>query len=133
MSKIYNKYLELKHNDYEKLYLFHSGKFYIFIAEDADVINQYVVLKKTKFTKETYKCGFPDSCLDDYQRVFNNHGLNIEIIETKLIEENIVKDKKTIIEKYYKLENIIKNINVNQITLIDSMELLNNLVKVIHE
>lgn len=133
MSKIYNKYLELKHNNYEKLYLFHSGKFYIFIAEDADIINQYVVLKKTKFTKETYKCGFPDSCLEDYQRVFNNHGLNIEIIESNSIEENVIKDKEKIVEKYYKLEKILKNINVNQITLVNSIKLLNDLVKVIYE
>ena len=70
MSKIYNKYLELKNNNPKKLYLFHSGKFYIFLADDADIINQYVVLKKTKFTKEIYKCGFPDSVIDDYKRVF---------------------------------------------------------------
>lgn len=133
MSKIYAKYLELKHNDSEKLYLFHSGKFYIFIAEDADVINQYVVLKKTKFTKEICKCGFPDNCLEDYQRVFKNHGLNIEIVESNLIEVPSIQDNKIIIDKYYKLEKHLKNINVNKIPLVNSIDLLNDLVKIIYE
>lgn len=79
--KIYEKYKELKQNDNDKMYLFRSGGFYIFLAEDADKINEYMVLKKTPFTKETMKCGFPVGSLEDYVKVFNNHGLNIEIIE----------------------------------------------------
>ncbi len=55
----------------------HSGKFYIFVAEDADTINQYVILKKTKLTKEIERCSFPDHRIDDYMRVFKNHQLNI--------------------------------------------------------
>lgn len=89
MSKIYNKYLELKRENSDKLYLFHSGKFYIFIADDVDRINQYVVLKKTKFTKEVNKCGFPDNCYDDYMRVFHNHKLDIETIETSDIDDTL--------------------------------------------
>lgn len=70
MSKIYNEYLRSKKENPNKLYLFHSGKFYIFIDEDAILINQYVVLRKTRFTKEVDKCGFPDNSYDDYMRVF---------------------------------------------------------------
>lgn len=36
VSKIYAKYLELKEKNPNKLYLFKSGKFYIFIADDCD-------------------------------------------------------------------------------------------------
>lgn len=85
MSKIYDKYIELKKMDNNKLYLFKSGKFYIFIAEDCDTINDYIVLKKVPFST-TYKCGFPDSSLEQYLRVFKNQKLNIEIIEK--IEEH---------------------------------------------
>ena len=46
MSKIICKYLELKKQNPKKLYLFKSGKFYIFVGEDCDFINEYVVLKK---------------------------------------------------------------------------------------
>jgi len=115
MSKIYDKYLELKSNDSNKLYLFKSGKFYIFIADDADTINNYVVLKKVKFTNDTYKCGFPSDVLDDYLRVFNNHNLDIEIIE----DFNVNKEEL--------LSNIIKSIDVNKLTPIDALNKLNEL------
>lgn len=77
MSRIYEKYLELKENDNNALYLFRCGNFYIFIADDCDTINEYVVLKKVLFTKDIYKCGFPINSLNDYMRVFNNHKLNV--------------------------------------------------------
>ena len=80
MSKIYSKYLELKHENPNKMYLFKSGKFYIFLADDCEKINEYVVLKKVNFSREIKKCGFPDSVLDNYLKVFKNHHLEIEII-----------------------------------------------------
>ena len=43
MSKIYNKYLELKKENDDKFYLFKCGNFYIFLDEDAERINEYVV------------------------------------------------------------------------------------------
>ena len=81
MSQIYEKYVALKGKDKNKMYLFRSGNFYIFLGEDADKINEYVVLKKTQFCKETMKCGFPVSSLEAYLRVFNNHALKVEVIE----------------------------------------------------
>lgn len=35
MSKLYDKYLELKKKDESKMYLFRCGNFYIFLDEDA--------------------------------------------------------------------------------------------------
>lgn len=81
MSKIYNQYLKLKQKDSQSLYLFRCGKFYIFIADDCEIINDYVVLKKTKFTNECMKCGFPINVLDEYLRVFRNHNLSVQVIE----------------------------------------------------
>lgn len=88
MSKLIEKYEKLKEKDREKLYLFKCGKFYIFLCDDADYINEYVVLKKTLFTKDKYKCGFPKESLYDYLRVFENHNLNIEIVEDEK-KENV--------------------------------------------
>lgn len=82
MSLIYDKYKELKSIDNDTYYLFRSGNFYIFLGIDADRINQYVVLKRTTFCKNSIKCGFPVSKLDDYLKVFNNHGLNIKVIDS---------------------------------------------------
>jgi len=134
MSKIYNKYLELKNNDPNKLYLFHSGKFYIFIKEDADKINEYVVLKRTRFTNDIYKCGFPDNSYEDYIRVFNNHKLDIVVIESNEIEnvvisENIEKD----LINYKEIINIIKKIDINSLTPIESIIVLNNIVECIND
>lgn len=53
--KLYDKYKELKEQNKDKLYLFKNGNFYIFIEEDADYINEYVVLRKTNFTKNIQK------------------------------------------------------------------------------
>lgn len=83
MSVLYEEYKKLKAVDQNKYYLFRSGNFYIFLGEDADRINQYVVLKRTAFCKETIKCGFPVKSLEDYLKVFQNHGLEVLVIEKK--------------------------------------------------
>lgn len=116
MSKLYERYLELKSNDKEKIYLFRSGKFYIFLAEDCDYINEYIVLKKTPFCKDVLKCGFPDNSLDEYMRVFKNHNLNIELVDNDS-NNSILQDiraldlhKVTPIEALLFLESIQKKI-----------------------
>lgn len=119
MSKIYAKYLELKEKNPNKLYLFKSGKFYIFIADDCDKINEYVVLKKVKFTNETYKCGFPENVLDDYLRVFSNHKLDIELVENTDVSENTIYE-------------IIKKTDINKITPIEALEILEKLKELIN-
>ena len=91
MSKIYQKYLELKKENNEKMYLFKSGKFYIFLGDDCKKINEYVVLKRVPFCKETEKCGFPENVLKDYLRVFQNHKLDIEIVQDfTLSKQNVL-------------------------------------------
>lgn len=111
MSKLYNKYLELKEKDKNKLYLFKSGKFYIFLDQDAEFINEYLVLKKTPFTKDVYKCGFPVDSLENYMKVFKNHKLNVEIVNE--VDSNIV-DK-------------IRKIDINNITPLQAMLLIKEL------
>ena len=116
MSKIYNEYLKIKEKDSNKLYLFKCGKFYIFIADDCNLINEYVVLKKVKFSNNIYKCGFPKESLNDQLRVFKNHNLNIEIIEE--INNNI--------------EDYIKSIDINNLTpleALDKIKILKELIK----
>ena len=108
MGKLYEEYLKLKEENKEKLYLFKCGKFYIFLADDYDTINEYVVLKKVLFSKNIYKCGFPSNVLDNYLRVFNNHKLNVEIIEN-------IEKKEIDLEKY------LKNIDINQITPLEAL------------
>lgn len=49
MGKIVDEYEKIKAKDKETLLLFKMGKFYIFIGDDADYINKYMVLKKLSF------------------------------------------------------------------------------------
>lgn len=116
MSKIYNEYLRLKNIDNSKIYLFRSGNFYIFVGDDCDLINENVVLKKTSFSKETYKCGFPINSLEQYLKVFNNHKLNIQIVEE--IDEKVY--EKTLTE-------LIRKIDINNITPIEAILTLKKL------
>ena len=109
--KIYDKYKELKEQNSSKMYLFRNGNFYIFLDKDADLINEYVVLKKTNFTKDVQKCGFPVNSKEAYLKVFQNHGLNIEIIEK--IEDN----EENIFE-------LLKKTNIDAITPIEALNLL---------
>lgn len=124
MSKIVEKYEELKQKDRSKLYLFKSGKFYIFIGDDCDYINEYIVLKKIKFSGDYYKCGFPIDSIDNYLRVFNNHNLNIEIIT------NLEVDKS---KKENDIVDMVKKINVDKITPIDALNFLYKLKEIVNE
>lgn len=114
MSKIYSEYLKLKEKNSNKLYLFKSGKFYIFIADDCDLINEYVVLKKVKFTNNILKCGFPKESLNDYLRVFKNYKLNVEIVD----------------EITSSVEDIIRNIDtITPIEALNKLKILKELIK----
>ena len=77
MSKIIEEYLRLKKKNKEALYLFKIGNFYTFIGEDADKINDYMVLKKTNFSGEYQKCGFPIDRIEAYERVFQKQNINV--------------------------------------------------------
>lgn len=85
--------------------MFRCGNFYIFLADDCDYINNYVVLKKVKFTNDICKCGFPKNSLEDYMLVFKNHNLDIEVIEDD--ESN--------------LESRIRSININEVSPIEAL------------
>lgn len=112
LSVIYQKYLQLKKEDANKLYLFKSGKFYIFVGEDCDTINDYVVLKKVKFSSESYKCGFPADVLDNYIRVFKNHNLDVEVIDSlKTNIDDSIKEK-------------IINLDIDSITPLQALNIL---------
>lgn len=115
MSQIYNKYKELKEKDKENMYLFRSGNFYIFLGEDADKINNYIVLKKTNFCKEAMKCGFPAGSLEEYLKVFQNHGLKIQVVE-QLEEKN-----------FSKAIDCLRKIDLDKVTPIKALNILKEL------
>lgn len=71
-----------------------------------------------KFTNEVYKCGFPENVLEDYLRVFKNHNLNIELVDNTNLNNNSIYD-------------IIKNTDINKITPLEALKILENLKEII--
>ena len=126
MSRIYDKYLELKKKDHEKLYLFHCGNFYIFLDEDAEQVNNYVVLKRTKFTRDIMKCGFPIGSKDEYLKVFHNQNLNVEVIENPLLPEDVSERERMILDQ-------LKKIHVEEITPLEALSKLKELQEMCYE
>ena len=98
VSKIYDKYKELKNENSEKFYLFRCGNFYIFLEDDAYRINDFVVLKITSFAKNISKCGFPVSSLPNYLKVFQN----LKIEECSRLSED--EKGKKVIQKLMSLD-----------------------------
>ena len=47
MSKIYDRYIELKNKDSDKIYLFLCGNFYIALDSDAIILNELFGMKLT--------------------------------------------------------------------------------------
>lgn len=87
MSKLYNKYLELKskNNNTFTLYLFKSGIFYIFLDKDAEIMSNLLHLKLTKLNDNIVKCGFPATHIEKYLKMIELTNYNfVYFISTKV-------------------------------------------------
>ena len=135
MSKLYSKYLELKKNNPNKIYLFKSGIFLLAIDEDATKLSDELNLKVTNLSPDVLKCGFPVSRQEHYFRV----------LEAKHISFTIIDDTYGVVENYSDYMNNVKlkkiigeiiNINFDNITFKEAYEILlstSNLLKEIYK
>lgn len=134
MSKLYLKYKELKessNSSENKLLLFKSGIFFIFIDEDAKLASSLLNLKLGKLNEKIVKCGFPISSLEKYNNLLKYSGYTLEIVNVndnhtcsstdylsnaslrKIIDDiiNLDIDSLSISQAYDFLYNIQKNLN----------------------
>lgn len=125
MSKLFEIYKNLKQNDNETLYLFKSGIFYIFLDNDAKIINKAFGLKLTNLNDKTVKCGFPSNSLKKYLKLLSMTKYKIKIIDTTNTTSYTISD--------YDLNNGIKelllkisNINTENISISEAYYLLNS-------
>ena len=100
MSKLYDLYKSKKEIDKSKCYLFKSGMFYIFIDEDAKYVSKKTLLKLTNLSNDVVKCGFPYNQLDKYMELFNNLGIEVEMVNNNI--DNNLKFLKVLIRISYK-------------------------------
>lgn len=108
MSKLYNKYKELKQNSNHcknKLYAFKSGIFFLFIDSDARIASSLLNLKLGKLNDEIVKCGFPLSSLEKYTNLLKFSGYELEIIDTN--------DNQSYSSSNYLRNNAIQNLIKN--------------------
>ena len=100
MSKIYDKYKELRAKNNENvLYLFKNGIFFIFVDEDAKIASNLFHLKVGYLNENIIKCGFPINSLTKYLHLLKNTPYSVEIV-------NLNSDKTLPSSEYVYFDNI---------------------------
>ena len=126
MSKLFDIYKNLKQEDSKTLFLFKSGIFYIFLDEDAKIINNLLDLKLTNLNKEIVKCGFPANSLQKYLKLLSFTDYNIKIIDNSSNTSFKVKDF-TMNNDNIDLLKTISNVNEENLSVKDAYDFITNI------
>lgn len=126
MSKLYEKFLELKKANNNKIYLFKSGIFYIGLSEDAKVISELFNFKITNLNNEVTKCGFPEKKLEYYSSLLKQNNIDFEVIDLKYSKIEIYSDYLNNI-KFKNIINTLRNIDINDISFKEAFLILEKL------
>lgn len=89
MSKLYKKYISLKIENPNKIYLFKVGIFYIFLDDDARLMSTILKLKLTKLNSVIFKCGFPVNSSEKYFNLLKKYNYDICIVDENDIYDTI--------------------------------------------
>lgn len=125
MSKLFEIYKNLKQNDNETLYLFKSGIFYIFLDNDAKIINKTFGLKLTNLNDKIVKCGFPSNSLQKYIGLLSSTNYKIKIVDNSNTIAYTVSDYNLNTE-IKKLLQTISNIDTETLSIPEAYSLLND-------
>ena len=128
MSKIYDKYINLKTNDNttNTLYLFKYGIFFIFVDNDAKIASNLLHLKLSNLNDSVVKCGFPVNSLSKYISLLNNTQYNIQIV-------NMSSDKPISTTDYIFFESLkdifneIISLNIDSLSISQAYDFLYNM------
>lgn len=123
MSKLYKSYVNLKEKNSEKLYLFKSGMFYIFLQEDAQKISEIFGFKITKLNQDVIKCGFPSSRLEYYIDMMTKRNIPFEIIDNDYSKIENYQDYINN-DKIKKIVTYIRDVDLDNITFREAYEIL---------
>lgn len=102
MSKLIKIYEDLKKQNSEKIYLFKSGMFFIFIGKDAEEMSAIFNFKLTHLNEQYVKCGFPNNSFDKYVNLIKKLDYDIEVVNPN---NNIP----------YSLNNLYSQLDVNNL------------------
>ncbi len=123
MSKLFDKYNELKKANPNKYYLFQSGIFYIFLDNDAKFMSNILQLKLTNFTPELVKCGFPINSLNKYMNIFKTLNYDVEIVNNSTNNKSSFSNQIEV-EKFIKE---IANVNTNLLSVSEAYSFINKI------
>ena len=123
MSKLFDIYKNLKQEDSKTLFLFKSGIFYIFLDEDAKIINNLLDLKLTNLNTQIVKCGFPANSLQKYLKLLSFTDYNIKIIDNSSNTSFKVKDF-TMNNDNIDLLKTISNVNEENLSVKDAYDFI---------
>ena len=126
MSKLLNKYNELKKEDSSFIYIFRVGIFYNIFNNDADTLSDALGLKITHLSDELYKVGFPISQIEKYSQLLTNKNIKFKIVDN-LDKKQTNEYLKNIELK--KIVNQILNIDINNTTFSQAFNLLIDIQK----
>ena len=123
MSKLVETYSKLKEDNPNTILLFKQGIFFIALADDAQKLSNSFGFKLTYLNSETLKCGFLCSNIDKYLNKFNNMNLEIRIIDSNTLYR----------PNEYSINNNIKKINVDTLSISESYEFIEELQKEVNK
>lgn len=132
MGKLYDIYLNEKKKDLNKIILLKSGIFYLALEKDATFLSNAFGFKLTNLNNEIKKCGFPCSSLDKYLKLFNTYNLSISIIDTERNTNYTLKDFE-INRNIQDILGLIKNVNIDNLSIIEAYNFIENLQKKIKD
>lgn len=121
MSKLENKYNQMKTQNKDIVYILRSGIFYIFMNEDAVLINKTLGLKITDLGPNIIKCGFPISQIEKYKSLLDEKGIKYQIIDD-LPNSNVEAYLNDIEIK--KILHKIANLNMDEISFRQAYDML---------
>ena len=130
MSKLYDKFLKMKTENLDKIYLFKSGIFYVALNEDAKVLANKFGLSITNLNDTVTKCGFPKTRLDFYLRLFKSNNINFQIIDSDYVKVDNVADYLES-EKVKSVIHEITTIDFDNITYTEAYKKLEYLSKIL--
>ena len=126
MSKLYNKYLLLKKQNAQKIYLFKSGIFFIALDEDAQILSNIFNFKLSNLTDTIVKCGFPCSSYERYSKLFKACQLNVEIIQPNydFLSSSPNNKQNKIVEE---LLNTIRSVDTENLSVSEAYKWIKNI------
>ena len=128
-SKLYQRYLSLKIENSELLYLFKSKNYYFFIADDALKVSPLLNLNLTNLNSIIVKCGFSLNFSERYFKKLDNLKIDYKIV---LLPEDIFNYD---LERCYnstKLNDFLSNfldVKINELSISQAYDLLRDFQK----